>query len=82
MATKLALAVAVGTALPGLDWLGFDPENVTENSRFNLLVIYALAPVVLKGSVVLLMCNFPLTQHKHDVVQRRLQRRNGAAGPN
>ena len=82
MATKLALAVAVGTALPGLDWLGFDPENVTENSRFNLLVIYALAPVVLKGSVVLLMWNFPLTQHKHDVVQRRLQRRNGAAGPN
>ena len=80
MATKLALAVAVGLALPGLDWFGFDPENVTSKGRTVLLVIYALAPVVLKTIAIVLMWQFPLTQRKHEVVQRRLQRRPENAG--
>lgn len=78
MATKLALAVAVGVALPSLAALGFDAAAVDAEGRLVLVVIYAVPAVVLKGLAILLVWGFPLTGAKHAVVRRRLQRRAAA----
>lgn len=44
--TKLALALAVGLALPALDWLGWEQQSAA--SLKGLLWLYAGAPVALK----------------------------------
>ena len=76
MSTKLALAAAVGLALPGLEYAGFDPEVSGGDGRCALLVIYALIPVVLKMIAVMLVWHFPLTAPVHLAIRRRLERRN------
>ncbi|MEC8318294.1 MAG: MFS transporter, partial [Pseudomonadota bacterium] len=78
MATKLALAVAVGVALPSLAALGFDAAAVDAEGRLVLVVIYTVPAVVMKGLAILLVWSFPLTGAKHAVVRRRLQRRAAA----
>ena len=75
MSTKLALAVAVGLALPGLDALGFDPHAPTEPGITALVMIYALVPVVIKMTAIAAMWRFPLNAAKHGIIRRRLERR-------
>jgi Na+/melibiose symporter-like transporter len=75
MSTKLALAVAVGLALPGVEALGFDAAAPTGAGREALVVIYALLPVVIKALAIAVMWRFPLTAQKHDVIRRRLNQR-------
>jgi Na+/melibiose symporter-like transporter len=74
MSTKLALAVAVGLALPGLDALGFDPSAPTAIGIKYLVVIYSLAPVVIKVIAVALIWRFPLNAKKHGIINKRLER--------
>lgn len=74
MATKLALAVAVGLALPGVEAAGFDPAAPTESGRAALAVIYAFAPVVIKLSAIAVVWRFPLTARKHATIRRGLDR--------
>ncbi len=74
MATKLALAVAVGLALPGLDFLGFDPDAPTDQGTLALVVIYALVPVVIKVMAIMVVWRFPLTRERHAIIRRRLDR--------
>lgn len=77
MASKLALAAAVGSAFPALDLLGFDAtaaEN-TPRALLSLVVIYALVPVVIKLITVTLVWNHPLTARRHTAIRRRLARR-------
>jgi len=74
MATKFALALGVGLALPGVAALGFDPAAPTEDGVFALAVIYSSAPVVVKATVIALIWRFPLTPRKHAAIQRRLAR--------
>jgi len=72
MATKLALGLAAGFALPILDSL-----NLTERSDaaiFALIVIYAVLPIVLKAGAVALMWSFPLTLRKHHAVCQALEK--------
>ena len=75
MSTKLALAAAVGLALPGLEILGFDPVTSGDDGRLALAVIYALVPVVIKATAIAVVWRFPLTAEKHAVIRRRLSRR-------
>lgn len=75
MSTKLSLAVAIGLALPGLDALGFDPAAPNEAGRNALIVIYALAPVVIKVMAVAVVWRFPLTVARQAAIRRRLDRR-------
>lgn len=75
MSTKLALAAAVGLALPGLAATGFDPSAPTGEGRFALVVIYALVPVVIKVLAVAVVWRFPLTAERHAVIRRGLSRR-------
>jgi len=72
MSTKLALALAVGIALPAVELLGFDPSVPTEAGRIALTVIYALVPVVIKVIAILVVWRFPLTDRRMTIVQRRL----------
>jgi glycoside/pentoside/hexuronide:cation symporter, GPH family len=75
MSTKLALALAVGLSLPGLEIAGFSPETPGEEGRRALAVIYALGPAVIKLTVIALIWRFPLTAEKHGVIRRALDRR-------
>ncbi|MEQ9490073.1 MAG: MFS transporter [Alphaproteobacteria bacterium] len=74
MSTKLALALAAGLALPGVEVLGFNPEQPDEQGRMVLAVIYALVPVVIKIAAVAVMWRFPLTQSRQAAIRRRLDR--------
>lgn len=75
MATKLALALGVGVALPLIGALGFDPSAPTPGGLQSLAVIYAFAPVVIKVFAISIMWRFPLTAKKQDIIRRRLLRR-------
>lgn len=78
MASKLALAAAVGFAFPVLDWFGFD-ANGLDNSATAILaltVIYALLPVVIKLTTVMLVWSHPVTSARHAAIRRRLERRS------
>lgn len=75
MSTKLALAVAVGLALPGVEMAGFDPDNPTAVGIHALVVIYALLPAVTKAMAIALVWRFPLTAEKHTVIRRAINRR-------
>lgn len=48
LSSKLALALAVGLILPGLEVSGFDPASPTPLGIYNLSVAYAVVPSVLK----------------------------------
>jgi GPH family glycoside/pentoside/hexuronide:cation symporter len=48
LSSKLALALAVGLVLPGLEVSGFDPASPTPLGIYNLSIAYALVPSVLK----------------------------------
>ena len=75
MSTKLALALAVGLALPGLEMAGFNPETTGDKGISALAVIYALGPAVIKLIVIALIWRFPLTVEKHQVIRRAIGRR-------
>ncbi|OOG24547.1 MFS transporter [Thioalkalivibrio denitrificans] len=66
MATKLALALAVGIAFPLLQLAGFDPG--AENSGSALLwlaLLYAGLPVLLKLAATALIWHFPIDASAH-----------------
>ena len=66
LATKLALALAVGIAFPVLAFYGFDPgANLRSAEGLTALaLLYAGLPTVLKLIAIRLMWNFPLTKEK------------------
>lgn len=74
MSTKLALAIAVGMALPALELAGFDPDNPTGTGLQALAMIYALLPAALKAMAIALVWRFPLTARRHAVIRRAIDR--------
>jgi Na+/melibiose symporter-like transporter len=81
MATKLALALAVGIAFPLLDLAGFEPAAVdagTGTGGMALAALYAWVPVVLKLAAIGLMWRFPLDAARQ--IQLRAVIRSRAAG--
>ncbi len=83
MATKLALALAVGIAFPLLDLAGFDPRVGTASAGGGLALaaLYAWGPVLLKLAAVALMWRFPLDAGRHAalsaVIRNRAAREQG-----
>jgi len=76
MATKLALALAVGIAFPALAAFGFVPGEVNDPAAIlALAVIYAGVPTVLKVCAVAMIWNHPLTERRQDIIRRRLAQR-------
>lgn len=71
MATKLALAVAVGVAFPLLDAVGFvaaDPPAGT----LALALAYAALPIALKAVAIALVWTFPLDRAGHAALRARI----------
>lgn len=61
MATKLALALAVGLAFPLLDLAGFDPQGANASSALlALALLYGGLPVAIKLAAIALIWNFSL----------------------
>jgi GPH family glycoside/pentoside/hexuronide:cation symporter len=76
MSTKLALAAAVGLALPLVEASGFRPEAGETGGKWALVVIYAVLPVVLKLSAIAIVRSFPITAARHSLIRRRLGNRS------
>lgn len=75
MATKLALACAVGIGFPALAYFGFDAtEGGDARGLTALVVIYAIVPVVLKLVAVAMVWGHPITARRQRIVRRRLDR--------
>lgn len=76
MATKLALALAIGIAFPLIEIAGFDPSAPSPD-LLALVLTYGLLPIPFKLLAARLVWNFPLD---HQAVNA-LQRRNDHATP-
>ena len=75
LATKLALAAAVGIAFPLLGAAGFDPSAGMETPRGLLVLglLYAGLPVLLKLGAIALVWRFPLDQASHDALRATIE---------
>ena len=74
MATKLALAIAVGIAFPLLDLAGFDPARENSGTALTVLgLLYAVVPIGIKLGAVALIWNYPLDAAEHARVRRQLE---------
>ena len=73
MATKLALAIALGIAYPLLWLSGFDSAGNNDGAAvWTLALLYGLLPVAVKLGVVALMWRFPLDRGRHAELQARI----------
>lgn len=80
MATKLALAGAVGFGFPVLAYVGFDPAaGKIAEGLWAVPLVYAALPVVLKIGAVALVWSYPLDARRQSIIRRRLARRKAAA---
>ncbi len=77
LATKLALALAVGLAFPLLELAGFDPSGSDGTGLAALVALYAIVPVALKLAAIALMWNFPLGAKEHAELAARLAQEAG-----
>lgn len=77
LATKLALALAVGLAFPLLALSGYDPgANLRTDLGLTVLgLLYAAVPVLLKLVAVALMWDFPLTAGEQAAIRARIDAR-------
>ena len=74
MATKLALALAAGIALPVLQGFGFDPsqEPGETGGLLALALLYAGLPIALKLAAMSLLRGFPITEASQAQLRARL----------
>lgn len=81
LATKLALAGAVGIAFPILSRAGFDPAAglATAKGLATLGLLYAAVPIALKLAAVAIIWRFPLDAAAHAELRRRIDERAARA---
>lgn len=73
LATKLALAAAVGIAFPLLALFGFQPDDrAAQDGLFALAVLYAWVPIVLKGGAIALMWGYTLDESAQSRLARQI----------
>jgi Na+/melibiose symporter-like transporter len=75
MATKLALALAAGIALPLLQLFGFDPTQARGETGglLALALLYGGLPVLLKLAAMTLLRDFPITAASHARLRAQLE---------
>jgi Na+/melibiose symporter-like transporter len=76
LATKLALALAVGVAFPLLGATGFDPAAGlrTDSGLAMLGFLYAGLPIVLKIGAAALMWHFPIDEKMQAGLRDQIER--------
>ena len=83
VATKLALALAVGISFPLLALAGFDPAAEQTDGVWALSLLYGLAPVAFKVAAVALVWRFPINAQRQlrirTLIDRRAARRSTVA---
>lgn len=73
MATKLSMALAVGVALPLLQFSGFSQAGGNTSATLLVLaLLYGGVPVLIKLCVVAWVWNFPLDRSRHAALQARI----------
>ena len=71
-----SMVSAVAGAFWALDLAGFESAKQTgEPGFFPLAAIYAWVPAVFKAFGALLAWRYPLSEHRHDLIRRSLERR-------
>jgi Na+/melibiose symporter-like transporter len=77
IATKLALALAVGLAFPVLDLFEFDPAAAVQPPLATtvLAALYSLVPVAFKLGAIALVWRFPLTRARQQRLRQVIDRR-------
>ena len=77
MATKLALALAVGIAFPVLEWAGFQAATPdapqTGEGVLVLALLYGALPIGFKLAAIAMMWRFPLGATEHEALRARLE---------
>lgn len=81
MATKLALGLSAAAAFWALDLAGFSATTDAKApaALLALTMIYAVAPVVLKGAAMMLVWPYPLDAHRQAIIRARLEKRDRSA---
>lgn len=85
-AQQIAPAIAIGTALPLLEWFGFNPSTANDPSTLVVVrYIYCLMPLPFYVLGALLLLRFPIDVRRHGIIRQRLDtrraRRLAAAAP-
>lgn len=76
MATKLALALAVGIGFGLLDVVGFDASDTNNSDALlALALLYGGLPVLLKSVAIALMFRFPLDREAHANLSQQIRRK-------
>lgn len=71
MATKLALALAVGIAFPLLEFAGFTPDGANGPAALWMLaLLYGGLPVLFKLAAVLLVWHFPIDEARQTMLRQ------------
>ncbi len=81
VATKLALALAVGIAFPLLELAGLEPdaETASPGGLFALAVLYSLVPAVIKLCACALVFGYPITAERQARIRRMIDERAARA---
>ncbi len=79
MATKLALACAVGLAFPTLELIGFKTEGANgDNQLLGLAILYGLVPVLFKGVATILVRGFEIDAKTQRDLREEIRQAEGA----
>ena len=79
MASKLALAMAVGIAFPVLGAIGFTADGVNPpHALLGLALLYALLPVLFKLAATALVWRFELDANRQKELRAQIETATGA----
>ena len=81
LGTKLMQAVALGTALPLLQWLGFDPNGDNSPQQIDYLrYVYVLPPWFFYACAVAIIWRYPITAERLTRIRTAFDRRDALRG--
>ncbi len=79
LSDKAAMAMAVGTALPLVGYLGFNPGHANSAAAlFHLKAVFALGPALAHLVSAAIIRGFPLDETRHTEIRRALAARDAA----
>ena len=73
---KLVMALALGIALPFLEWVGFDPNGVNSAAELDALsYVYVIPPWIAYACAVTVLWRYPITEQRLTRIRAALQAR-------